>query len=319
MIRRLEIEHLSAQLASIEALLASAPATDYVGRISLESRRDEIRAQLTELGQIEDRQARVVLSFGGQPVVGSAGIQASFVSSAVGSFQEIVTRMWGVEHGGAVAARGPIRNEEYSQLHVTQIMHGSFGFLLEELDPRGEPLFPSALKQAADTVADVIGSFADANEARFAATIEEINPRVFISVKKFFNTVYQDRAVFRLVEGDHDERFDEEAVARAWQRVENSKVDQEQIKVEGRLLGLIPIGRRFEFIPNVGEVIKGKVGTELSHNYIERIANEPFYLTKRWSGLVDKRLVERPDGAVSVSYTLLQLNEIEPEPNEDAG
>lgn len=318
MIRKLEIDHLTAQLAAVNALLESAPLTDYIGRISLESRREEIRGKLAQLGQVEDRQARVVLSFGGQPVVGSAGIQASFVSSAIGSFQEIMTRTWGVEHGGAVAARGPIRNEEQSQLHVTEIMHGSFGFLLEELDAQGEPLFPSALKQAADTVADLIGSFADANEERFTAMIEEINPRVFISVKKFFNAVYQDKAVFRLVEGDRDERFDEEAVARAWQRAEHSRIDQEQIKVEGHLLGLIPLGRRFEFVPSVGDVIRGKVGTDLSHSYIERIANQPFYLNKTWAAVLDKKLVERPDGSISTSYTLLQLNEAEPQPDENA-
>lgn len=317
MIRKLEVEHLTAQLAAVDALLASAPQTDYVGRIGLESRRDEIRANLERLGQLDDRQARVALSFGGRPVVGSAGIQASFVSSAIGTFQEIITRTWGVEHGGAVAARGPIRDEHHSQLHVTEVMHGSFGFLLEELDAQGEPLFPSALKQAADTVADLIGSFADANEARFTATINEINPRVFISLKKFFNTVYQDQAVFRLVEGDRDEQFDQEAIARAWQRAENSRVDEEQIRVEGRLLGLIPIGRRFEFIPRIGEVIRGKVGMELSHSYIERIANEPFYSNKTWAAVLDKKLVERPDGATSISYTLLQLNEVEPQANEN--
>lgn len=319
MIRKLEIEHLTAQLAAVDALLGSAPETDYLGRVSLESRRDEIRAQLAELGQVEDRSARVLLSFGGEPVVGSTGIQAAFVSNAIGSFQEIITRLWGIEHNGDVAARGPIRNEQRSQLHVTQVMHGSFGFVLEELDEQGEPFFPSPLKQTADTVADLLGSFADVDEARFSAVIEQINPRVFISLRKFFNTVYQDRAVFRLVEGERDQRFDEQAVERAWQRAEYSNVDEQRVRYTGRLLGLIPIGRRFEFVPDEGEVIRGKVGTEMSHGYLERLAEEQQILNKRWIAVLDKKTVERQGRQPGIFYTLLQLNEIEPEQNQNAG
>jgi hypothetical protein len=36
-------------------------------------------------------------------------------------------------------------------------------------------------------------------------------------------------------------------VERAWRRAEKSNINEEQITVEGTLLGVIPIGRRFEF------------------------------------------------------------------------
>jgi hypothetical protein len=48
-----EIDYLYADLATVEALLASAPSGDVLGRMSLESRRDVIRAELAQLGCLE--------------------------------------------------------------------------------------------------------------------------------------------------------------------------------------------------------------------------------------------------------------------------
>jgi hypothetical protein len=97
---------------------------------------------------------------------------------------------------------GPIPDKGASQLHITSHVHGSFGFLLEGPDDHGEPLFESALRVAADRAVGYIANVADENEAKFAETLEQLDPRVFTSVRAFFATVFKAKVTFRLVEGE---------------------------------------------------------------------------------------------------------------------
>jgi hypothetical protein len=207
---------------------------------------------------------------------------------------------------------GPIPNKEASQLHITNLVHGSFGFLLEELDQDGEPLFESPLKKAADEVSVYLAGFADPDEKLFTQVIEEIHPRVFTSLKNFFGTVYKEKGTFRIVEGERDKNFDSGAVERAWFRAEHSNVDQDEPQFIGRLLGVIPIKRRFEFEPDNGaKIIEGKVGDEFSQSYLEKIGTEQF-AGKRWRAFLKRRLIEKPGRSSPIErYTLLKLEEIE--------
>jgi hypothetical protein len=79
-IRRLEQDQLAADLAAVEELLASAPAGDVLGRLSLTERRDEVRAALAETGAKGELEGRTALFFGGAPVIGSRGIDADFAA-----------------------------------------------------------------------------------------------------------------------------------------------------------------------------------------------------------------------------------------------
>jgi hypothetical protein len=311
MIRKLDQDQLSAEIAALEALLSALPATDYLGRLGFESRRDELRTRLAQLQGREDHQARVILSFAGRPVVGSEGVEVGFASNAIGSFQDLITKVWSRDRG-ELAAAGPVRDKMASQLHVTNLVHGSFGFLLEELDTRGEPLFESPLKQAADQVADLISSFAAEDERQFLSIIEGLTPRVFLSVREFLRCVHREEATFRLVEGGRDRQFNHPDIERAWQRAEESTLDEERLTFNGQLLGIIPIRRRFEFQSDERGIIEGKVGDEFSHSYLERMSTEQF-AGRRWRAIVYRRLITRVGRPAAEFLTLLSLEELDRE------
>ena len=58
--------------------------------------------------------------------------------------------------------------------------------------------------------------------------------------------------------------------------------DDERYTIDGKLLGIIPLGRRFEFEPDgASQVIKGQVGEQFSESYLERMSTEQF-AGKRW-------------------------------------
>ena len=308
---KLDRDQLVAEAATLDSLLASLPANDYLARIGLESRRKEIGLKLEALAHVDQRRASIALYFGGEPVIGSLGVEAGFGTRAVGNFQDLISKVWGTANGAQLPAMGPIPAGAASQLHITGLVHGSFGFLLEELDEEGEPLFESALCRAADQVTEYVASFAGENDARFSEVIEEMNPRVFQSLREFFGSIYRGKATFRLVEGMRDERFDRLAVERAWHRAEASNVDEDQIRLQGRLLGVIPMRRRFEFEPDGGAtIIEGKVGQKFSQSYLERINNEQF-AGRRWKVLFEKRIVTKAGRQPAENYTLLELDEID--------
>lgn len=306
---KLDRDRLAADLAALDILLQSLPPNDYIGRVGLESRRNELQHRLERLGEQQERRATVALYFGGEPVVGNVGIEVGFGTRAIGSFQELLSKVWG-SNDGELQAMGPIKDKEASQLHITHLVHGSFGFLLEELDEGTEPMFETPLKVAADKVATYLASFAGENEAKFSDVIEELNPRVFQSIRDFFGYIHKGQATFRLVEGERDEKFDQTAVERAWNRAEASKVDEEKVELQGRLLGLIPVGRRFEFeADGARQVVTGKVGEKFSQSYLERMTNEQF-AGRRWKALMYRRIVSKVGRMASERYTLLELEEL---------
>lgn len=308
--RKIQRDELTAQLAAVNDILQSLPEDDYLGRTGFEERQYQITERLDQLEVAPQHRAQVALFFGGDPVIGSMGIQAEFSTDILGTFQDLITKVWGTLDGAAVRQMGPIKDKDASQLHITTVVHGSFGFVLEELKGMVEPLFQSSLSKAADEVTEYIVGFTAENETRFSELIEELNPRVFHSIRDFFAHMYKSNATFRMVEGERDEQFDRFAVERAWKRAVASDVIEDEIRVEGTLLGVTPISRRFEFASDeTGAVIYGKVGEKFSNTYLEKIKTQD-YSGKRWRALLYKRTVTRVGRAPKDHYTLLNLEEL---------
>ncbi|HEU0138299.1 MAG TPA: hypothetical protein VFQ79_01245 [Bryobacteraceae bacterium] len=128
MTRRLERAQLLAEVASLEAMLKTILPNDLVGRLGFESRLEEARGKLAQLDEHEERLASVALYFGGEPVFGSRGIRAEFGSTIIASYQDLIAKVWATLAGGNLSLRGQIRDKDAAQLHITNLVHGSFGF-----------------------------------------------------------------------------------------------------------------------------------------------------------------------------------------------
>lgn len=310
MISPLDREHVQAEISGLDALLESMPPNDYVARISLTSRRDRLRTELDQLaGQVE-RRAQIALYFGGAPVIGSTGIQAEFGTTTLGNFQDVITKVWAAGDTG-LAAMGPIPDKGAAQLHITNLLHGSFGFLLEELDEQGEPLFETPLRRAADKAVGLISSFAAQNEDEFSAAIEDIDRRVFKALRDFFDGVHKGKATVRIVEGQTDENLDFPAIERAVVRLQASDVDDDDVSMQGRLLGVIPIARRFEFeADGRPTVVRGIVGQKFSQSFLERIGTQQF-IGQRWEAKFLRKVISQRGREPIEKFTLLELDEID--------
>jgi hypothetical protein len=73
-----------------------------------------------------------------------------------------------------------------NSLHITNIVRGSFGFLLEEVQPQLQ-IVDSSLKTAVDEATRLLKAFGEDDEEQFRTAVEEIDQRVLATTREFFD------------------------------------------------------------------------------------------------------------------------------------
>ena len=263
MIPRLQRDIARADLAALDSIIAELPEDDLLGRIGLESRRIEVLELLRRLDTSEEREARTLLLFGGAPVIGSKGIEADFATEALSKYEDLITKVWSLQQHGELARTGPVPARREAALHITNTVHGSFGFELSEL--QGAPtLGPSTLKEAMGTATQALIA-AGKGDAELAEAAEELDARAFGALKEFFAVLKKGRATIRVVAGDADQSFDQQAIETAAERTEASRTEEQNVPVAGTFLGVLPEARRFELRTTLeSKVLRGRVAKNLT-------------------------------------------------------
>lgn len=243
--------------AGAEELLRRIPATDILARLSLESQINDLNDELEPEGA-EDTHASIALFFGGKPVVGEVGIDSDFAGAALTGFQDLVTKVY-TDMRGELGRRGPLALRQEAALAVTGIVRGSFGFILEEVDPQVQ-LMDTSLKEAVETTTRLLDAFYSADEAAVQQALERFEQRVVSSVSNFFSLLAANEAVVRLQSDTMERDFRSAGILIAEQLARTSAVEESEETVEGVLLAVLPEGHIFEF-REVGsdEAYRGRV------------------------------------------------------------
>jgi hypothetical protein len=309
-LRKLEHDRTRADLASVEALLDQLSDEDVMMRLGLESRREELIAEIQGLDDQEETTASAALFFGGRPVAGNRGIESEFGGSAVTKFQDLVAKLLAREIGG-LGQRGVVPNKDAATLHITNVVRGSFGFLLEEIEPQHQ-LVKTALKSAVDDASQLLRAFAEPNDEKFQEAVEAVDDRIVTTAREFFGLMRQSGATLRLVSGESDNSFGADAVARAAERADTTAVEDAEQTMEGQLGGFLPDAHQFEFrTAGPSGTIHGKVDRTLSASELadfnRRFVNVPAKIQLR------VKRVRRNGHIVRESFTLLKL-----EPADDS-
>ena len=271
MIPRLEREHLSSDLAALDELLATTPPGDVLGRISLQERRESVRAALGALeGPQRESGGRTALLFGGGPVLGSRGIEAGFASEALSRYEDLVTKVWSAKEHGTLAAFGPIPRRDEVRLHVTNVLHGSFGFELAELgqsavSPASVP--PASRGHLHDAIRAATRALVAAatSDDEVADVAEDLDARAFAALKEFFFVLRRAHASFRVVADEVDRAFDVREVHLAAERTSEAiRSETRDVPLPGEFLAVLPASHQFEFLAEDGATIRGRVDDELT-------------------------------------------------------
>lgn len=301
-LRKLERDKLQAELATVGRMLSQFSEEDVVMRIGLEDRQAELQEAVAQLavGQ-PDRSASTALYFGGKPVIGARGVESEFGSKAVTMFQDLVAKQFAHEAGG-LGQRGIVPNKGAARLHITNVVRGSFGFMLEEIDDQGL-LLDTALKDSVDHVSDLFAAFGEDDEERFEAAVAEVDERVLATTKDFFALMRQSGATFRMVTGDRDRSMSAGAIERAERRATLTSVLDTEESIAGVFSVALPEGHQLEF-RTLGErgLIRGRVARSFSAAAIIELNRE--WMEKAAIGHFKVRKVLKDGALVRESFTL---------------
>lgn len=289
--RKLRLDGLQADLASLDALLQSAREMgDPVGEYQIEKRKSAIEAELEALTAAQERKASVALFFGGKPVLGSRGISADFAGHMLEYFQDLVSRAFASNELGSLGERGPIPKRQATDLMVTQLTRGSFGFVLDELSDQAE-LEDTALKAMVEEIVTIVEKVASSNEIDFEEVAEQLDPRMLISLKNFFVTLDAAEATVRLVDDVADISLDQPAVHRARLRTEATSIDEADQLIEGVLVGFLPEHRKFEIQVGQTLTLYGSVSKEAAEQYAQLVARGENPERQTWRVRIRQRTI----------------------------
>jgi hypothetical protein len=235
MVRKIERDALESQLNGVQTLIANSDPDDFIGRLSLQYHQDQIGDQIRQLAASVVSTGSVVLSFEGGPVVGSRGIDTQFAATTLNMYQELISKQLAAMETGGLAQRGPVPSRSAGKLNITSLVHGSFGFQLEE-DSSDEPEFvDSAVKQSISIVDDMISAFSSGSDQLYLNALSEVDGRVLISLKKFYNTLYKDSASLKITEDDRDITISQSSVLLAISRINDVEVQDTELSIVGEL------------------------------------------------------------------------------------
>lgn len=311
MMKKLELDSLKADLAAVDALLASRTEDDDpVGWLQFSSRKASLTQDIAKIEEAPDNQAGVALFFGGRPVIGAKGILADFAGKALENFQDMVAKRFAaVETGSPLGERGRVPGRNNAQLMVTEVARGSFGFVLEEAT-QDTNLIETPLKHVVEEVSDLIYRLSRVDEEGFESVVETLDDRLLGSIRSFLKTLDEAGATLKLVEGQKEFILQREDVERARARADTMEIREGEQEKTGTFF-MLPDSRKFELYPDGGEpVCKGSVTAECLRRILGDSSQIPANIINSvWKVRLKVREVRQRTGATKFSYTLTTLVE----------
>ncbi|WP_323780193.1 hypothetical protein [Thalassovita sp.] len=309
----LSIADLRHQKAELEALIQSIDSpSDIVAKMNYESRLRSISEKLQLAEQKDANIAEVSVLFDGSPVRGTSSIDAGFAAHALLHFQGIVTRLFSSSLKGQLQSKGKIKGSDLAQLNLSGLATGSFGFVLEEKNADQSSVMKTPLREAIEEAAALFEELSQEDDEDFLIDVNDINPRVFNEISSFFNHLEKNNATFKAHLRDKSCSLDHAAIHRAYTRISATEVNIRKETWIGKLVGLTPIKRSFEFRKHDEQTVHtGKFSQQISQDYLERIErHDGFMLGATYRATIEVGTLRKPDGSVSTTYTALDLQEV---------
>lgn len=159
-------------------------------------------------------------------------------------------------------------------------------------------------------VADTLSSVATQDDMLFDGAVAEIDDRQRSALTDFFKLLDTEGATVRIVEGERDFELDQAAVQRARHRVENLRIAEDTVVLEGQIIGWTDHSARFELRLHASDaLIQGGVApAALDRVAVEGVA--PYHQHVRATIKCRQMTVgQRPPRS---AYTLMGLETIHP-------
>ncbi|NHZ89963.1 hypothetical protein F2P45_13205 [Massilia sp. CCM 8733] len=264
-----ELDFLAADLAAVEALLASrSEADDPIGFLQYTCRKAAIEEQLQRLSNRPDLHAEIGIFFGGGPLKNAQGINVEFAAEALNDIHDLITTAFATSAANRPADSARADFTDRSNMLLTDVVRGAMGFILEEaIDATNSTATPlrTVLTALVDTLAGIGANDAATSDEAAAA----LDPGLLTPLTQFFVRLDEHKATLRVVCGSQDIFLDACAVALARRRLQETEIEETGADYAGTLF-LLPQSRRFELQANVDGaivILSGIVGHEAAAQF----------------------------------------------------
>ena len=282
---------LSEQKTLTQLINQTSPG-NVIGRMSLESRLNQVKQELEPYQGFSPRLVNARLTFRGRPVAESRGINADFGTEVANDFAQSVTRI-GASWRSPLSTSGPIPNSEEYQLLIVGTATGSFGFELEDaaqqpaLEGQETPI-EIAIRKVKEILEASVGTDEELLEA-----IEDTDRRALDSMQAFLKKMADNEAMCSLeFQGDVFRFRDIAQVRRSENRLGNDNIRERNVTLSGQFMGFLPESRRAEFLlldasddflqEVIGTVLSGRVDTTVAETVnINEILNQDVTIEAR--------------------------------------
>lgn len=267
--------------------------------ISFAEREQELRGEIEALPPGK-KEARTVLLFSGEPVLGSMGIDATFASRVLEPFQGMVMADYADRWHGVVGSRGRRHGEAQSRLLLAGLPRGSFG--MELVRAESDELFEEG--QLSDTLAHVTKLIDSAvrSDEDFAAQLNETAPRVIRNLRAFLEVISKGKAGLRMESGDFRCALNPVQANEAFNRVAGTVTSDESIQLPGVFKGVLLESWRFDFVTEENQCVGGKIDESLSEKQLIEL-NRLFFNERCLASLLRTTVLFK-NGRVRTTYTL---------------
>jgi len=304
--RKLELNSYNSDLQAVKSLYDEAiEYGDVFAEIQYADKIKDIEHSISQIGDTFSPKASVALFFGGEPVMGSKGIEASFAGSALDSFQELINKLFASQVNGGLNLKGKIPLVANSNLMITHVAKGSFGFILDELSDQ-EEITDTQLKDVVLKATKLIEKSSLPDSFDFENMIESLDSRVMKSLKDFFITLDKGKASLRLVNDLEEYSLDYNSIHRGRLRTEATIINEEEKSIDVVINGLLPETCKFEATTEEGTLIFGSTLKSVAEQY-KKIINRSEIINKKWKIKIIEKKITPLQKAEKTIYRLVEL------------
>lgn len=262
--------HIQSQILEIEKLLAKANGNPFI-EISLNERLTELKGQLAQF--VEQIEPKVKLLFSGDAVFGSLGISSNFVSRTIVPIQNLIRLQTSVNrYGNNDSKRGKIKGKKLSELYLTTLERGSFGYELSLLNP--QDLFEE--EEVAQSIKCVMGIISDVSDSEetFYQRIQTLPARGLGFINSFFKEVSNNNSILKIESGSEYIELSSAQVKRSYSRVSSTICNEEEVVEKAFFKGALIDTGKFEISTPLGMKINGDISPGLTQDEIAQYNRE---------------------------------------------
>lgn len=258
---------LESEITELKRLLAAIPEENVIDRMGFEHRLMQAEEALQHM-QNTPIPETMTITFKGKPVRGTHGVYADFATKAMGRLSDTFAAFVANAKGITLGHGGVIPEIDKHKLLITGTALGSFGFELELPTPKPESLpvqgklLPeeSPIVKARDMLERVIEQSLEGDDDQLAEALEEVELRALHKLRGFYETLRKNDAIFSLKIGAREIRCPSvDIVEQASSRLKKENIKTSPSFFTGKLIGVLPQSRDFEFEDTAYGIIKGKI------------------------------------------------------------